>query len=41
MIWFWMTRTLDVAALDPLNDPKKADFGCYLDVLIVGCCGFG
>ena len=41
MIRFWMTRTLDAAALDPLNDPKRADVGCYLDVLMVGCCGFG
>ena len=42
---------MDVAAWDPLNDPKRADFGCYLDVFIVdavvwddsyfGCYNFG
>ena len=35
------SASLDVSLLDALNAPKKADFGCYLEVLIAGCCGSG
>ena len=33
--------SLDGSVLDVLNNPYRAVFGCILDVVSVGCCGFG
>ena len=32
---------LDVSILDVVNTPYEGDFGCYLEVMNIGCCGFG
>ena len=32
---------LDVTILDVANIPYEGDFGCSLEVMNVGCCGFG
>ena len=33
---------LDVSILDVVNTPcpYEGDFGCYLEVMNIGCCGF-
>ena len=32
---------LDGTILDVVNTPYEGDFGCFLEVMNVGCCGFG
>ena len=32
---------LDSTILDVVNTPYEGDFGCFLEVMNVGCCGFG
>ena len=32
---------LDGRILDVVNTPYEGDFGCYLEVMNIGCCGFG
>ena len=32
---------LDASILDVVNTPYEGDFGCSLEVMSVGCCGFG
>ena len=31
---------LDGTILDVVNTPYEGDFGCFLEVMNVGCCGF-
>ena len=32
---------LDVSILYVVNTPYEGDFRCYLEVMNIGCCGFG
>ena len=32
---------LNGTILDVVNTPYEGDFGCFLEVMNVGCCGFG
>ena len=32
---------LDGTILDVVNTPYEGDFGCFLEVMNVGCCSFG
>ena len=32
---------LDVSILDVVNTPYEGDFGRFLEVMNIGCCGFG
>ena len=32
---------LDVSILDVVNAPYEGDFRCFLEVMNIGCCGFG
>ena len=35
------STVLDGTILDVVNTPYEGDFGCFLEVMNVGCCGFG
>ena len=37
---FWDVVVLDVEALDAVNAPYAGDFGCFFEVMNLGCCVF-